>query len=80
MRNEECGVRNEETCQGMALNADQEKRPTLRSWLIIAIISILFICWGVFIFLAIGDKGSPAWDFGVVKDIPGESIYSTERR
>ena len=27
----------------------------------------------------VGDKGPPSWDFGVVRDIPGESPYATQR-
>lgn len=43
------------------------------------IIALLFICWGLIIFFLVGDKGPPAWDFGVVEDIPGQSPYSTNR-
>jgi hypothetical protein len=49
----------------------------LRSWLIILAVALLFFCYGLFMFLAVGDKGPPGWDFGVVKDVPGESAYST---
>jgi hypothetical protein len=51
----------------------------MRSLLIIVGIAVLFVCWGLFVFFTVGDKGSPPWDFGVVKDIPGESPYSTQR-
>ncbi len=51
----------------------------MRSFLIIVGIAVLFVCWGLFVFFTVGDKGSPPWDFGVVKDIPGESPYSTQR-
>jgi hypothetical protein len=57
----------------------QEKTSALRSWIIIWVLAILFVSWGLFIFLAVGDKGPPSWDFGVVRDIPGESAYSTQR-
>jgi hypothetical protein len=63
----------------VSLNPDQEKKSTIRSLLIIVIIALLFVCWGMLILLLVGDKGSPAWDFGVVEDVPGQSIYSTER-
>jgi hypothetical protein len=36
-----------------------------------------FLLWGFLLFYAIGDKGPPSWDFGIVQDIPGESIHST---
>ncbi len=55
----------------------QENKTALRSWIIILAIAILFFCYGLFMFLAVGDKGPPGWDFGVVSDIPGESAYST---
>jgi len=38
-----------------------------------------FCLLGIICLLHRGDKGSPPWDFGVVKDIPGESPYSTQR-
>jgi hypothetical protein len=57
---------------------ETQKRDTgLRGWLIILTIAILFLGYGFFMFFAVGDKGPPIWDFGVVQDIPGESIYST---
>lgn len=55
----------------------REEKTSFRSWIIILAIAILFFCYGFFMFLAVGDKGPPGWDFGVVEDIPGESIYST---
>jgi len=55
----------------------QENKTALRSWIIILAIAILFFCYGLFMFFAVGDKGPPGWDFGGVKDIPGESAYST---
>ncbi len=50
---------------------------SLKGWLIVAAMAILFICWGLFVFLVVGDKGPPPWDFGVVRDVPGESPHST---
>ena len=52
---------------------------TFRSWIIVIAIGVVFIVWGLFIFFTIGDKGPPPWDFGVIRDVPGESPYSTER-
>jgi quinol-cytochrome oxidoreductase complex cytochrome b subunit len=60
--------------------AEQEKKATLRSWMIIIAMTFLFLLWGLFIFFAVGDKGPPPWNFGVVEDVPGQSPYSTERR
>jgi len=60
--------------------AEQEKKATLRSWMIIIAMVFVFLLWGLFIFFAVGDKGPPPWNFGVVEDVPGQSPYSTERR
>ena len=67
---------NDELKPGMESSTSEEKTP-LGSWLIILAIALLFFCYGLFMFLAVGDKGPPGWDFGVVRDIPGESAYST---
>ncbi len=61
------------------LTTDKDNKAGLRSWIIVLAIAFLFILWGLFIFFAVGDKGPPSWDFSVIKDIPGESPYSTER-
>lgn len=52
-------------------------RETLKSMLITAVIALFFLFWGMFIYFSVGDKGHPPWDFGAVKDVPGESKYST---
>jgi hypothetical protein len=57
----------------------QEKKGSLRDWIIVLAMAFLFVVWGLFIYFAVGDKGAPPWNFGVVSDIPGESAYSTER-
>jgi len=43
------------------------------------VIAVLFLLWGLFIFIMVGDKGPPSWDFGTMEDIPGQSPYSTNR-
>jgi hypothetical protein len=50
-----------------------------RGWFIVIAMAVLFLLWGFFVFFSVGDKGPPSWDFGVIKDIPGESRYSTEQ-
>jgi hypothetical protein len=57
----------------------KEKRKSVRGWLIIGAMVVLFLFYGFVMYLFVGDKGPPAWDFGVVEDIPGESSYSTHR-
>jgi hypothetical protein len=56
---------------------EPKTKGALRSWLIIVAMAFLFLLWGLFIFFAVGDKGPPSWNFGVVEDIPGQSPYST---
>ncbi len=49
------------------------------SWVIIGIICSWVIAWGFFLYFSIGDKWPPGWDYRIVKDVPGQSEYSTER-
>ncbi len=51
----------------------------VRSWLVVLGIASAFLIWGLLVYFAVGDKGSPGWDFGVVQDIPGQSPYSTHQ-
>lgn len=50
----------------------------MKGWILILALALGFLAWGFFVFLTVGDKGPPPWDFGVVKDLPSESPYSTE--
>ena len=61
------------------ITSEQQTKAPLRGWLIVIAMVFLFVLWGLFIFFAVGDKGPPPWDFGVIQDIPGESPYSTDR-
>lgn len=56
---------------------NNERKEGLRSWAIVLAIAFSFIAWGLLIFFSVGDKGAPNWDFSVVEDIPGQSVYST---
>jgi len=55
----------------------QETAAVLRGWIIVAGIALLFVLYGLFAFFVIGDNQPADWDFGAVKDVPGESVYST---
>jgi len=55
----------------------EEGKQGLRGWLIVGSMVLLFLLYGFFMYFAVGDKGPPSWDFGVVPDIPGQSSYST---
>ena len=54
-----------------------EKGLALRSWVFVWFLAIFFLCYGLFMYFVVGDKGPPDWDFGIVEDIPGKSVYST---
>jgi hypothetical protein len=54
------------------------RKGTMASLAIVAVIAICFFLWGLLVFFSVGDKGSPDWDFGVVQDVPGESPYATQ--
>jgi hypothetical protein len=55
------------------------KKAEIRTLVFIFALAASFLVWGFLLFHTIGDKGPPPWDFGIVRDIPGESAYSTHR-
>jgi hypothetical protein len=57
----------------------EDRGSTVKSLMIVVAIALLFLVWGLILYVVVGDKGSPGWDFGVVEDVPGESAYSTSR-
>ncbi len=57
--------------------SEEHEGSALFSWLIIGSISIGIMVWAFVMFMVVGDKGPPAWDYRVVEDVPGESPYST---
>ena len=56
---------------------EQSRTLLLRGWIIVLAIALLFVIYGLFAFFVIGDNQPAEWDFGAVKDTPGESVYST---
>ncbi len=56
---------------------DQYRRLLRRGWIIVLAIALIFVIYGLFAYFIIGDNQPPDWDFGAVKDVPGESVYST---
>jgi hypothetical protein len=57
--------------------AVDERRLELRSWIFVWCLALFFLFYGLFMYFVVGDKGPPDWDFGVVEDTPGKSVYST---
>ena len=58
----------------MRVSVDRE---SLKSLAVVVGGALVFLVWGAFIFFAVGDKGSPSWEFGAMQDVPGSSPYST---
>ena len=57
----------------------KSKNGEIRTLVFVFVLAVSFLAWGFLLFHTIGDKGPPPWDFGIVRDIPGESAYSTHR-
>ena len=55
----------------------EEEFSWIKTWSIIGAIAAGFLAWGLLIYVVIGDKGPPDWDFSVIPDIPGQSAYFT---
>ncbi|MGD0233643.1 MAG: hypothetical protein ABSC55_03790 [Syntrophorhabdales bacterium] len=55
---------------------NDERWVDLKGWFYVCGLALFFLLYGLFMFYMIGDKGPPGWDFGIVEDIPGESVYS----
>ncbi len=56
---------------------ERQRTLALRGWIIVSAIALAFVIYGLFAFFVIGDNQPADWDFGAVKDVPGESVYST---
>lgn len=56
---------------------EPQRTLALRGWIIVAAMAFAFVIYGLFAFFVIGDNQPADWDFGAVKDTPGESVYST---
>lgn len=41
-------------------------------------ISLFFFFWGLLIYFSVGDTWPPAWHYGTVPDVPGQSVYSVQ--
>jgi hypothetical protein len=46
------------------------------SWIFLALFSVFILGWGMILMCMVSDAPRE-WDFGVLPDTPGESIYST---
>lgn len=59
--------------------APQEKKEsTAKSWIVVFSIALFFFLWGLFIFFSVGVGWPPAWRYGIMPDVPGQSVYSVQ--
>ena len=57
----------------------QEKKESFaKSWIVVFCIALLFFLWGLFIFFTVGVGRPPAWRYGIMPDVPGQSVYSVQ--
>jgi len=49
-----------------------------KGWILVLSISLFFFLWGLLIYFAIGDSWPPPWRYGIVPDVPGQSVYSVQ--
>jgi hypothetical protein len=64
----------------MTLNKRQTEASSLAGWLVLLLLIALILVKGVLTFTAVGDRGQPTWDFGIVQDLPGLSPYAIYRK
>ena len=62
------------------MNANNESKNVsgFKSWMIVVLFSAVILAWGGVTFLLVKDRPRE-WDFGALRDVPGQSIYSTDK-
>lgn len=58
------------------MNQTVSKESALRTWAVIFLLLIVILFQGSLSFFVVGDLGQPDWDFGAIRDLPGESPYA----
>jgi hypothetical protein len=61
----------------MEITEHDKRQSVVTGWVLVSGLALLFLLYGLFMFVLIGDKGPPEWDFGAIADTPGQSTYST---
>jgi hypothetical protein len=63
------------------MDSEREKHGLLgaaRGWIVLIVLCSAIVAWGLVAYFTIRDRPR-AWDFGVLPDAPGESVYSTQK-
>jgi hypothetical protein len=47
-----------------------------KTWIAVILMIGIIFGKGILAYMMIGDLGIPQWDYGAVKDVPGESLYA----
>ncbi len=72
---EEINSRKRTNPQGL----QEKKESTAKSWIVVFSITFFFFLWGLFIYYAVGVGQAPFWRYGIVPDVPGQSVYSVQK-
>ena len=64
----------------MSENGSEIQKPLekIKTWLIVLLMVIGILGYGIVVYVTIGDRGPPGWNYGSIPDVPGESPFSTE--
>ena len=50
----------------------------VKTWMIVFSIVLMILGYGLIMYLLIGDKGPPGWQYGSGRDVPGEDAERVE--
>ena len=50
--------------------------PSNKAWMILLGLILIVAVQGWFTYRVIGDRGMPDWNYKVMQDVPGESVYT----
>lgn len=58
----------------------EHKMSVVRSWINISLMILFIFGMGLFSFFIVGDRGQPGWQYGTVRDVPGQSPDAVYKR
>jgi hypothetical protein len=57
---------------------DNKMLSSLKDWFIVLLIAGAILVYGTIVYVSIGDRGPAKWNYGAIKDVPGQSPHSTQ--